>query len=167
MAKPAPIRLAGTIAATALCVAAATEAASQTPPQDSAVLNQQLQLGDVFAEQTLNVAAAQAQVTATTSPQATSAAGADQRGGALTGQAAASAVSSSVALYGEGSFLHGEVDQTNAATVRAFGRIESQYTPAEAAATSEAIGNAVAATSVQTSGQNLAITQTSTGDFLE
>ena len=83
------------------------------------------------------------------------------------GQVAASAVSNSVALYGEGSFLHGEVDQTNAATVRAFGRIESQYIPAEAAATSEAIGNAVAATSVQTSGQNLAITQASTGDFLE
>src|SRR5690606_37329096 len=205
MAKPAPIRLAGTIAATALCLAAATEAASQTPPQDSVVLNQQLQLGDVFAEQTLNVVDAQDQVTVTTSAQGNSAAGAVESGGALTvqseqdmradvggrtdvvlggdtygqvnvttraggnnlavsaygsdltanavqstsgglvratsevgdssarlhagGQVAASAVSNSVALYGEGSFLQGEVDQTNAATVRAFGRIESQYIP--------------------------------------
>ncbi|MFY8163095.1 MAG: holdfast attachment protein D, partial [Brevundimonas sp.] len=63
MAKPARIRLAGTIAATILCAAAATEAAAQNPPQDGTiVLNQQLQLGDVFAGQTLNVVDPQDQV---------------------------------------------------------------------------------------------------------
>ena len=70
-------RLAGTIAATLLSVAAATEAAAQTPPPGGAVvLNQQLQLGDVFADQTLNVVDPQDPVTATTSAQGNSASGA-------------------------------------------------------------------------------------------
>jgi len=52
MVRLARIRLAGTIAATAMCAAAATEVAAQ---DRGLVLNQQLQLGDVVAGQTLNV----------------------------------------------------------------------------------------------------------------
>ncbi|SFS75671.1 hypothetical protein SAMN05192570_2350 [Brevundimonas viscosa] len=230
------------MAATALCAAAATEAAAQTPPQDSLVLNQQLQLGDVFSHQTINVVDAQDQVTAETSAQGNAASGAvengsitvqsgqDMRGdatartdvalggdtwgevnvttqaggnylavsaydadlttdavqsntgglvGAVTeigdssarlhagGSVAASAISNTVALYGEGSLLQGDIDQTNAATVRSFSRIQSQYIPAAATVTADAVGNAVAATGVQTSGQDLSIIQSSTGDFLE
>lgn len=59
MARLAPNRLAGTIAATAMCVAAATEACAQ---DRSIVLNQQLQLGDVIAGQTLNVEGADGEV---------------------------------------------------------------------------------------------------------
>ena len=242
MAIPARIRLAGTIAATALCVAAATEVAAQTPPDDSIVLNQQLQLGDVFSHQTLNVVDAQEQVTVSTSAQGNSASGAvengsitlqsdqDMRGDAVattdmtfggdtygvvnaTTQAQgnylavsaydsdltvdatqsntgglvsatsqlgdddarllggayinASAISNTVAMYGEGSFIAGTIDQSSSATVRAYNRIETQYIPAEAVVDSQAIVNAVQVTSGQTSGQNLAIVQTSTGAFVE
>ncbi len=83
------------------------------------------------------------------------------------GNVAASAISNTVALYGEGSLLQGDVDQASSATVRSFSRIQSQYIPATAAVTAESIGNAVAATSGQTSGQDLSIVQSSTGDFLE
>lgn len=242
MAKPARIRLAGTIAATALCAAAVTEAAAQTPPDDSIVLNQQLQLGDVFSHQTLNVVDAQEQVTVSTSAQGNSASGAvengsitlvsdqDMRGDAVastdmtfggdtygvvnaTTQAQgnylavsaydsdltvdatqsntgglvsatsqlgdddarlhggayinASAISNTVAMYGEGSFVGGTIDQSSSATVRAYNRIETQYIPAEAVVDSQAIVNAVQVTSGQTSGQNLAIVQNSTGAFVE
>lgn len=53
---------------TGLCALAATEAAAQTPPGEI-VLNEQLQLGDVFSHQTINVVDAQDQVTAQTSAQ--------------------------------------------------------------------------------------------------
>ncbi len=236
------IRLAGTIAATALCAAAATEAAAQTPPDDSLVLNQQLQLGDVFSHQTLNVVDAQEQVTVSTSAQGNSASGAvengsitvqsdqDMRGDAVastemtmggdtwggvnaTTQAQgnylavsaydaeltvdatqsntgglvsatsrlgdddarllggayinASAISNTTALYGEGSFVEGSIDQSSSATVRAYNRIETQYIPAGAVIDAQAVVNAVQSTSGQTSGQNLAMVQTSTGDFVE
>ncbi len=236
------IRLAGTIAATALCAAAATEAAAQTPPDDSLVLNQQLQLGDVFSHQTLNVVDAQEQVTVSTSAQGNSASGAvengsitvqsdqDMRGDAVastemtmggdtwgvvnaTTQAQgnylavsaydaeltvdatqsntgglvsatsrlgdddarllggayinASAISNTTALYGEGSFVEGSIDQSSSATVLAYNRIETQYIPAGAVIDAQAVVNAVQSTSGQTSGQNLAIVQTSTGDFVE
>lgn len=243
MAKPARTRLAGTIAATLLCAAAATEAAAHTPPQDGAiVLNEQLQLGDVFAGQTLNVVDAQEQVTVETSAQGNSASGAvengaitvqsnqDMRGdavartdvilggdtwgevnaasqaggnylavsaynadltvdatqsntGALVSATAevgdsnarlhggvavnASAISNTVALAGQASFLQGTVDQSSSAVVRSFGRIQSQYIPAPGSVDSEAIVNAVAVNSNATSGQNLSITQRSTGDFVE
>ena len=49
------------IAATAMCAAAATEAAAQTPP-GSVVLNTQLQLGDVIAGETLDVVDVEEQV---------------------------------------------------------------------------------------------------------
>lgn len=52
MARLAPIRLAGTLAATAMCVAAATKTLAQ---DRSIVLNQQLQLGDIIQGVTLNV----------------------------------------------------------------------------------------------------------------
>lgn len=243
MAKPARIRLAGTIAATALCVAAATEAAAQTPPADGTiVLNEQLQLGDVFSHQTLNVVDAQEQVTVSTSAQGNSASGAvengaitvqsdqDMRGDAVastdmtmggdtdglvtaTTQAGgnylavsaydanltvdatqsntgalvsatsqlgdddarllggavinASAISNTVAMYGEGSTVGGTIDQSSSATVRAYNRIETQYIPAEASVSSQAIVNAIAMTSGQTSGQDLGIVQTSSGDVVE
>ena len=237
------IRLAGTIAATVLCAATATEAAAQTPPQDGAiVLNEQLQLGDVFAGQTLNVVDAQDQVTVETSAQGNSASGAvengaitvqsnqDMRGDSVartdvilggdtwgevnaTSQAGgnylavsaynadltvdatqsntgdlvsattelgdsnarlhggaavnASAISNTTALAGQASFLQGNIDQSSSAVVRSFGRIQSQYIPAAGSVTSEAIVNAVAVNSNATSGQNLSITQRSTGDFVE
>ena len=243
MAKPARIRLAGTIAATALCVAAATEAAAQTPPADGTiVLNEQLQLGDVFSHQTLNVVDAQDQVTVSTSAQGNSASGAvengsitvqsdqDMRGNAVastdmtlggdtdglvtaTTQAGgnylavsaydadltvdaiqsntgglvsatsqlgdddarllegaainASAISNTVAMYGEGSSVGGTIDQSSSATVRAYNRIETQYIPAEASVSSQAIVNAIAVNSGQTSGQDLSIVQTSSGDVVE
>jgi hypothetical protein len=243
MAKPARIRLAGTIAATVLCAAAATEVAAQTPPPGgSIILNEQLQLGDVFSQQTLNVVDAQEQVTVSTSAQGNSASGAvengsitvqsdqDMRGDAVastemtmggdtygvvnaTTQAQgnylavsaydadltidvtqsntgglvsatsllgdddarllggadinASAISNTVAMYGEGSVVGGSIDQSSSATVRAYNRIETQYIPAEASVASQAIVNAVEVNSGQTSGQNLSIVQTSTGDFVE
>ena len=227
------------IAATALCAAAATEAAAQ---DGTIVLNQQLQLGDVFAGQTLNVVDSQEQVTVETSAQGNSASGAvqngaitvqsdqDMRGDAVattdltlggdtygevnaTSQAGgnylaasaydatltldatqtntgglvsattqigdssarlhagaavgASAISNTIALYGEGSAIRGSIDQSSSAVVRAFGRIESQYIPDEASVTSQAIVNAVAVNSGQTSGQDLSIVQRSTGAFIE
>ena len=242
MAIPARIRLAGTIAAPALCAAAATEVAAQTPLDDSRVLNQQLQLGDVFSHQTLNVVDAQEQVTVSTSAQGNSASGAvengsitlqseqDMRGDAVattdmtfggdtygivnaTTQAQgnylavsaydsdltvdatqsntgglvsatsqlgdddarllggayinASAISNTVAMYGESSVVGGTIDQSSSATVRAYNRIETQYIPAEAVIDSQAVVNAVQVTSGQTSGQNLGIVQTSTGAFVE
>lgn len=79
----------------------------------------------------------------------------------------ASAISNTVAMYGEGSSVGGAIDQSNAATVRAYNRIETQYIPAEATVSSQAIVNAVAVTSGQTSGQDLRIVQSSGGDFVE
>ena len=226
-----------------LCAAAATEAAAQTPPTGGTiVLNEQLQLGDVFSQQTLNVVDAQEQVTVSTSAQGNSASGAvengsitvqsdqDMRGDSVastemtmggdtygvvnaTTQAQgnylavsaydadltidatqsntgglvsatsllgdddarllggadinASAISNTVAMYGEGSVVGGSIDQSSSATVRAYDRIETQYIPAEASVASQAIVNAVQVNSGQTSGQNLSIVQTSTGDFVE
>lgn len=227
------------IAATALCAAAATEAAAQ---DGTIVLNQQLQLGDVFAGQTLNVVDSQDQVTVETSAQGNSASGAvqngaitvqsdqDMRGDAVattditlggdtwgqvnaTTQAGgdylavsaydatltldatqsntgglvsatteigdsaarlhagatvgASAISNTVALYGEGSVVGGSIDQSSSAVVRSFGRIESQYIPDEASVTSQSVVNAVAVNSGQTSGQDLSLVQRSTGVFIE
>jgi hypothetical protein len=239
MAKPARIRLAGTIAATVLCAAAATEAAAQ---DGTIVLNQQLQLGDVFAGQTLNVVDSQDQVTVETSAQGNSASGAvyngsitvqsdqtmqgdavattditlggdtygvvnatTQAGGnylavsaydaSLTLDATqttddglisattevgdsnarlhagaavgASAISNTVAVYGQTSLVSGTINQASSAIVRSFGRIESQYIPAEASVTSQAIANAIAVNSDHTSGQDLGIAQRSFGSFIE
>jgi hypothetical protein len=239
MAKPARIRLAGTIAATVLCAAAATEAAAQ---DGTIVLNQQLQLGDVFAGQTLNVVDSQDQVTVETSAQGNSASGAvyngsitvqsdqtmqgdavattditlggdtygvvnatSQAGGNYLAASAwdasltldtaqttdnglisattevgdstarmhagaalgASAISNTVAVYGQSALVSGTINQSSSAIVRSFGRIESQYIPAEASVTSQAIVNAIAVNSDRTSGQDLSIAQRSFGSFIE
>lgn len=226
-----------------ICVAAATEAAAQTPPQDdSLVLNNQLQLGDVFSDQTLNVVNAQDQVTVGTTANGNAASGSvengtvtvrsdqDMRGdsiattsvtlggdtagpvavqsnaggnylavggygadvtveatqrntgalvGALTevgdenarllagGVVSATATSNTVSLYGEGSVIQGTVEQSSSATVRAYSRLESHYVPAAAEVQAQAMGNAIGVNSGQTSGQNLAFDQTSSGDFVE
>jgi hypothetical protein len=243
MAKPARIRLVGTIAATMLCAAAATEAAARNPPQDGTiVLNQQLQLGDVFAGQTLNVVDSGDQVTVQGSALGNSASGAvyngsiiiqsdqtmqgdavattditlsgdtdgvvnatTQAGGNYLAASAyganltldatqttdngmisattevgdssarlhagaavgASAISNTVAVYGQTSVVSGTIDQSSSALVRSFGRIESQYIPAEASVTSQAIVNAIAVNSDNTSGQDLSIAQRSFGSFIE
>lgn len=221
--------------------AVATEACAQTPP-DSIVLNQQLQLGDVIAGQTLDVVDAQEQVTVATSTQGNTIAGSvengaftinstqDMRGDsvartdvALSGDTnavvnvttqaqgnylgasgysadvtldvaqsntgglvsattelgpnnarllqgasvGAAAISNTAAVYGEGAYVQGEIDQESSATVRSFGRIESQYVPAEAGVTSQAIANAISVNSGRTSGQNLTLNQRSTGDVIE
>jgi hypothetical protein len=226
-----------------LCAAAATEAAAQNPPQDGTiVLNQQLQLGDVFAGQTLNVVDSGDQVTVQGSALGNSASGAvyngsitvqsdqtmqgdavattditlsgdtdgvvnatTQAGGnylaasayganltldatqttdnglisATTevgdsnarlhagGAVGASAISNTVAVYGQTSLVSGTVNQSSSALVRSFGRIESQYIPAEASVTSQAIVNAIAVNSDNTSGQDLSIAQRSFGSFIE
>lgn len=222
-----------------LCAAAATEAAAQ---DGTIVLNQQLQLGDVFAGQTLNVVDSQDQVTVGTSAQGNSASGAvyndaitiqsdqtmegdavattditlggdtygavnvtTQAGGnylaasaydaTLTLDAAqstddglisatteigdssarlhagaavgASAISNTVAVYGQTSVIDGTIDQSSSAIVRSFSRIESQYIPDVASVTSQAIVNAIAVNSDNTSGQDLGITQRSFGSFIE
>jgi len=79
----------------------------------------------------------------------------------------ASAISNTVAMYGEGSVVAGSIDQSSSATVRAYDRIETQYIPAEAVISSQAIANAVQVNSGQTSGQDLSIVQSSTGDLVE
>lgn len=221
--------------------AAATEACAQTPP-DSIVLNNQLQLGDVIAGQTLDVVDAQSQVTATTAAQGNTISGSvengaftinssqDMRGDStartdvtLSGDTnalvdiatlaqgndlaasgysadvtldvvqsntgglvsattelgpdngrllqgasvAAAAVSNTTAVYGEGAYVQGSIDQSSSATVRSFGRIEAQYIPAEASVNSEAMANAISVNSGRTSGQNLVLNQRSTGDVVE
>lgn len=85
-------------------------------------------------------------------------------GGAAIGS---SAISNTVALYGEGSVVQGTVDQSSSALVRSFSRIQSQYIPSEGSVTSQAIANAIAVNSVQTSGQDLSIIQRSIGQFIE
>lgn len=222
-----------------LCAAAATEASAQ---DGTLVLNEQLQLGDVFSHQTLNVVDGQDQVTVETASQGNSAtvavqnasitvqsdqamqgdsvAAADitlsgdtygvvnattQAGGnylavsaysagltldaaqttddglvsattevgedtaRLHGGAAigSSAISNTVALYGEGAVIQGTIDQSSSAIVRSFARIQSQYIPSEASVTGQAIANTIAVNSVQTSGQDLGITQRSFGQFIE
>ena len=222
-----------------LCAAAATEAAAQ---DGTIVLNQQLQLGDVFAGQTLNVVDSQEQVTVETSAQGNSASGAAQNGSitvqsdqTMQGDAVAttditlggdtygvvnattqaggnylavsaydatltldatqttddglisattevgdstarlhagaavgsSAISNTVAVYGQTSLVSGTIDQASSAIVRSFARIESQYIPGEASVTSQAIVNAIAVNSDHTSGQDLGIAQRSFGSFIE
>ena len=222
-----------------LCAAAATEAAAQ---DGTIVLNQQLQLGDIFAGQTLNVVDSQDQVTVETSAQGNSASGAvyndaitvqsdqtmegdavantditlggdtygavnvtTQAGGNYLAASAydatltldatqttddglisatteigdssarlhagaavgASAISNTVAVYGQTSVVGGTIDQSSSAIVRSFSRIESQYIPDAASVTSQAIVNAIAVNSDNTSGQNLGLSQRSFGAYIE
>lgn len=78
-----------------------------------------------------------------------------------------SAISNTVALYGQTSVVSGTIDQASSAVVRSFARVESQYIPDAASVTSQAIVNAIAVNSDNTSGQDLAIAQRSFGGFIE
>jgi len=69
MVRLARIRLAGTIAATAMCAAAATEVVAQ---DRGLVLNEQIQLGDVISGQTLNVVDVSDQVSVSSGAQGNS-----------------------------------------------------------------------------------------------
>ncbi|WP_421737000.1 holdfast anchor protein HfaD [Caulobacter sp.] len=72
MRRPAKTRLAGTLAAIPICAILLSEAAtSQTLPGQ--VLNNQINLGDVFAEQSLNVQTVSDGISATTTAPANSA----------------------------------------------------------------------------------------------
>lgn len=229
------------IVATAMCAAAATEAAAQTPP-GSIVLNNQLQLGDVVAGETLDVVDVEEQVTVANAAQGNSLSGSVQndslaltstqamRGDAratttmtlggdtdgvvnattqargnylaagaygadltlnaaqtvdeveisaattVTGQSArllggayvqSAAIANTVAVGGEGATIQGTIDQSSAATVRASNFLGSQYIPAEADFSSQAIANAVAVNSDQASNQNLTVRQRSRGEIVE
>lgn len=232
------------IVVTGLCALAATEASAQTPPtQDGEiVLNEQLQLGDVFSHQTINVVDAQEQVTVQTTSQGNNASVAaqdvpvqvtsrqDMRGtsqattdvdldgdtqgvvnvavqargnyaegsvynsqmsvdaiqsnsGALVGARAyvggedarligggsidAAAVSNTVALYGEGSAVQANVDQTSYATVQSYSRLESQYAPGETQVSGAAIVNQISSNGAATTGQSLSYNQDSTGAYVQ
>lgn len=236
---------------TATCAAAATEAAAQTPPgppppQPTLVLNNQLQLGDVIAGQTLNVEDAEEQVTVSNAAQGNSLSGAtvgtsiavrnqqflygDVRASTdltLTGDtegvvnattqargnyAAAAAysgdldiesdqlvadhliearttadndrarliggayvnstaIANTAALAGEGSRVTGVLIQNSGATVRAHNYAATQYIPAEAEFTTQAIANAIAVNSQSDadggSSQNLIGRQRSSGAIIE
>ena len=229
------------IAATAMCAAAATEAAAQTPP-GSIVLNTQLQLGDVITGVTLDVVDAEEQVTVTNAAQGNTLSGSVEndsltldstqtmRGDAratttltlggdtdgvvnattqargnylaagaygadvtldsaqevdeveinaatiVTGEDArllggayvqSAAIANTVAVGGEGAAVQGSVDQTSAATVRASNFLGSQYIPAQADFSSQAIANAVAVNSDLASNQNLSVRQRSQGELVE
>ena len=245
MARPARIRIAGTIAATALCVAAATSVATPASAQSqdgTIVLNNQLQLGDVIAGQTLNVVDASDQVTVSTSAQGNTFTGAvqndsitldstqrmegdaratttmtfggdtdavvnatTQAGGnylavsaydsdlsvdadqvvtdgeisassTITGNDArllqggtvsVSAISNTVAAYGEGATVVGTISQASSATVRAANLAAAQYIPAEADFSTQALANAVTSTSDLASNQTQTLVQRSTGDLIE
>ncbi|WP_339931697.1 holdfast anchor protein HfaD [uncultured Brevundimonas sp.] len=239
MARPARIRLAGTIGVTLLCAAAATEAMAQ---DGAIVLNNQIQLGDVVAGQTLNVVDADEQVTVSTSAQGNSFSGAVENGtitvdstqemhgdalatttmtlggdtaGRLTATTQAggnylavgaygadlsvdasqqvtdgeivaystitddsprllagatvdaSAIGNTAALGGDGATVTGTVSQESSATIRAGNLASTQYIPAQAAFSSQAMANAVAVNSDAASNQNLYVRQRSTGDLIE
>jgi hypothetical protein len=239
MARPARIRLAGTIGATLLCAAAATEALAQ---DGTIVLNNQIQMGDVVAGQTLDVIDADEQVTVSTSARGNSFAGAvendsitvassqEMNGDALAtttmtfggdtagrltattqaggnylaasaygadlrvdasqlvtdGEVAAnstitddsarllagatvetSAIGNTTAMGGEGSTVTGVISQGSAATIRASNLASTQYIPAQAAFSSQAIANAMAVNSDAASNQSLYVRQRSTGDLVE
>ncbi|WP_417233063.1 holdfast anchor protein HfaD [Brevundimonas sp.] len=239
MARPARIRLAGTIGATLLCAAAATEAMAQ---DGTIVLNNQIQMGDVVAGQTLNVVDTDEQVTVSTSARGNSFSGAvengtitvdstqEMHGDALatttmtlggdtagrvtaTTQAGgnylaasayganlevdasqrvtdgeivaystvtddsarllagatvdASAIANTAALGGDGATVAGTIAQESSATIRAGNLASTQYIPAQAAFSSQAMANAVAVNSDAASNQNLYVRQRSTGDLIE
>jgi hypothetical protein len=227
------------IAATAMCAAAATEAAAQ---DGSIVLNNQLQLGDVIAGQTLDVVDVTEQVTVTNAAQGNALSGAVQGGSleltstqtmsgdaratttltlggdtsgpvnavtqargnylaagvygadltldatqvvngseisaatTITGDDArllggayvdAGAFGNTVAVGAEGSHIQRSVDQRSSALIRATNFAVTQYIPAEAEFTTQALANAVAVTGQNASSQDLAVTQRSTGSLVE
>ncbi len=229
------------IAATVTCAAVATEAAAQD--QDpSIVLNEQIQFGDVFAGQTLDVFDSSDQVTVSNSATGNSLAGGvaggtmtvrstqslqgDVRaettfvvggdtGGVVSGVTQAngnylglsaydatltteatqtvgdveivatstmdqgnerllggawvdaSAIGNTAALGGERSYFDGTITQSSGANIRASNYAATQYIPAEAGFTAQAVANVVAVTGASVTGQNLVIDQTSTGGIID
>jgi hypothetical protein len=162
MRRPAKIRLAGTIAAIPLCVAAATSAFAQ-----GQVLNDQLNLGEIFTEQTLNVVTVQEGVAASTSATGNSVGIAGSRvdvdatsnqvnQGSVYGHAVVNAsgslgASSVVATQAAGNFgnagaeeatYRGFMVQTNSGAVTARGQIEGETARAgDIAMDTQASGN--------------------------
>jgi len=229
------------IAATVTCAAVATEAAAQD--QDpSIVLNEQMQFGDVFAEQTLDVVDSSEQVTVSNSATGNSLAGGVQGGdmsvtsiqsmqgdvradttfvlggdtegvvsgvtqangnylglsaydASLTVDSAqtvseveivatstmaegnerllggayvdASAIGNTLALGGERSSFEGTAVQWSDANIRASNYAATQYIPAEAEFTAQAVANVVSVTGTSVTGQTMTIDQRSTGGIID
>ncbi|CAN5290532.1 holdfast anchor protein HfaD [soil metagenome] len=86
----------------------------------------------------------------------------------LTGGASVNvaATANVTALGGTASYISGATHQVSDASVRADNLAETQYIPATAAFTSQAIGNAAASTGQATSGQFIYMGQRSTGDVV-
>jgi len=238
MAKLARTRLAGTIVATALCAAAADAAVAQ---DGALVLNNQLQLGDVVAGQTLNVVDVRGQVTASTAAQSNAAIGGADNGrlnlrsdqiargetvartsmtlrgdttGPVTGviqargnylaattnnaastinarqsveddvrarseivnsdarllggaNIAVGAFGNTTALGGTNTAVRGTIEQTTTGDVRAHNVANTQYIPAPADFSGQAVANAVQITSAGASNQNTTIRQRSQGGMVE
>ncbi len=76
----------------------------------------------------------------------------------------ASAVGNATALGGEGSGFTGRIDQSISSTVETTNYGATQYIPAPADFSAQAVANAVSVTGAQGSWQDLAIRQRSTGD---
>lgn len=226
------------IAATATCAAAATEAAAQ---DHSIVLNNQLQLGDVVAGQTLNVVDASDQVTVNNAAVGVSLTGGaegqdalivstqEMRGDArgtvdltlggdtegvvtvtnqargtylaataedadvsvdaaqstsgdvraastITGSTArlldggtisTGAIGNTVAVGGEQTVIRMGLDQSATGSVRASTFVGSQYIPAEAEFSSQALANAVQSSGTAGASQQLGMRQRSTGPLVE
>lgn len=238
MVKLAQIRLAGTIAVTALFAAAANAASAQ---DGALVLNNQLQLGDVIAGQTLNVVDVRGQVAASNAAHSNMAIGGADNGvlnvrsdqvaqgrtvaltsmtlrgdtaGPVTGvvqargnylagttnnaamnmdarqtvnddvlarseivnsdarllggaNIAVGAFGNTTALGGTNTAVRGTIEQTASADVRAHNVAATQYIPAAAAFSGQAVANAVQITSAGASNQNTTIRQRSEGGMVE
>lgn len=80
---------------------------------------------------------------------------------------AVSAISNVVALGGENAGVTGAVEQTSSATMRGHNYAATQYIPAQAEFSSQAVANAVAVTTTSASHQNLGLRQTATGAWIE
>jgi hypothetical protein len=83
--------------------------------------------------------------------------------GAAVGVAATGNV---MALGGTGTVISGAVHQTSDASVRASNLAQTQYIPANAVFTAQALGNATAINGEATSGQSIYVGQRSTGDIV-
>ncbi len=79
----------------------------------------------------------------------------------------ASAIANTAALGGDGATVAGTIAQESSATIRAGNLASTQYIPAQAAFSSQAMANAVAVNSDAASNQNLYVRQRSTGDLIE
>ncbi|WAC60927.1 holdfast anchor protein HfaD [Brevundimonas sp. SL130] len=197
MARPAPIRLAGMIAATATFALAATEATAQTTTVCAAqtgatCTSTQTMTGEVTGTVNLDVAVGQLQVTNDASgnllvggiDQAAAALAARQTmtGPSVTartavdaptahvengGAVATTAVANSVALGGPSASITGTVDQSAQTTVLAETVADVQYIPAPADFSAQAVANAVQTSTTGASHQDLTIRQTNAPSTIE